>query len=333
VHAGPSFLQIPVRLSARTSVRRVMGEAHDLQVQLGLKSAPILRKGEGCILLEIPRGDRETLLFQSVSFRGAAHLRAPLLVGVDLAGKPHFADLADSRAPHLLVAGATGSGKSEWMRAAAASLMATHTPADLRLVLIDPKRTAFQELRGSRYLWERLAVLMPPDDDMMEAFDVLIEEMESRYREMERLGAGDLSEGRTKEKGAPPRIAVLCDEYADVVQSAAERKEVERRIARLGAKARAAGIHLVLATQRASRDVVTGVIKANLTGRVCLRVAEPVESRLVLNVAGAENLTGYGDLLWSAGGEPVRLQAPLLDEESRARYFGPAARRAGGGGE
>lgn len=331
VHAGPAFLQIPVRLSARSSVRRVMGEAHDLQVQLGLKSAPILRKGEGCILLEVPRPDRETLPFGAVSFRCAAEFRAPLLVGVDLAGRPQFTDLADSRAPHLLVAGATGSGKSEWMRTAAASLMATHTPADLRLVLIDPKRTAFQELRHSPYLWERLAVLMPPEDNMIEAFDVLIEEMESRYREMERLGVPDLWEWRKTGKGAPPRIAVLCDEYADLVQSAPERRELEQRIARLGAKARAAGIHLVLATQRASRDVVTGVIKANLTGRVCLRVAEPVESRLVLNVAGAENLTGHGDLLWSAGGEPVRLQAPLLDEQSRTKYFGPAVRRAGGG--
>ena len=332
VHAGPSFVQIPVRLSARSSVRRVMGEAHDLQVQLGLKSAPILRKGEGCILLEVPREDRETLPFRAVSFGGAARLRAPLLVGVDLAGRPHFTDLAGSRAPHLLVAGATGSGKSEWMRTAAASLMATHTPADLRLVLIDPKRTAFQELRRSPYLWDRLAVLMPPDDDMIEAFDVLIEEMESRYRELERLGAADLWEWKAKEKGAPPRIVALCDEYADLVQSAAARKELENRIARLGAKARAAGIHLVLATQRASKDVVTGVIKANLTGRVCLRVADPLESRLVLNVSGAENLTGHGDLLWWAGEEPVRLQAPLMDEESRARYFGPSARRAGGSG-
>jgi hypothetical protein len=331
VCAGPSFLQIPVRLSPRSSVRRVMGEAHDLHVQLGLKSAPLLRKGEGCILLEIPRPDRETLPFRSVSFRDAASMRAPLLVGVDLAGRPHFTDLADSRAPHLLVAGATGSGKSEWMRAAAASLMATHTPSDLRLVLIDPKRTAFQELRRSPYLWEALPVQMPPDDDVIAAFDALIEEMERRYRELERLGAPDLWEWKQAGKAAPPRIAVLCDEYADVVQSAPERKEAELRIARLGAKARAAGIHLLLATQRASRDVVTGVIKANLAGRVCLRVAEPIESRLVLNTAGAENLTGNGDLLWSAGGEPVRLQAPLLDEESRAKYFGPATRRAGGG--
>jgi S-DNA-T family DNA segregation ATPase FtsK/SpoIIIE len=208
--------------------------------------------------------------------------------------------------------------------------MATHTPADLRLVLIDPKRTAFQELRRSPYLWERLGVLMPPDDDMMAAFDLLIEEMESRYRELERLGVADLWEWKQKEKSAPPRLVLLCDEYADLLQGARERKELEQRIARLGAKARAAGIHLVLATQRASRDVVTGVIKANLTGRVCLRVAEPLESRLVLNTAGAENLTGNGDLLWSSGGEPVRLQAPLLDEESKAKYFGPVSRRAGG---
>lgn len=330
VYAGPSFLQIPVRLAPRSSVRRVMGEAHDLQVQLGLKSAPILRKGEGCLLVEIPRPDRETLPFRSVSFRQAVQCRAPLLVGADLAGKPHFTDLCGSRAPHLLVVGATGSGKSEWMRTAAASLMATHTPADLRLVLIDPKRTAFQELRRSPYLWERLGVLMPPDDDMMAAFDLLIEEMESRYRELERIGAPDLWEWKQREKSAPPRLVLLCDEYADLVQGARERKELEQRIARLGAKARAAGIHLVLATQRASRDVVTGVIKANLTGRVCLRVAEPLESRLVLNTAGAENLTGNGDLLWSSGGEPVRLQAPLLDEESKAKYFGPVTRRAGG---
>jgi len=331
VLAGPSFLQIPVRLAPRASVRRVMAEAHDLQVQLGLKSAPILRKGEGCVLLEIPRPDRETVFFRNLNLRAAAQSRAPLLIGVDLAGRPHFADLADSRTPHLLVAGSTGSGKSEWMRAAIAALMATHTPADLRLVLIDPKRTAFPGLRRSPYLWDRLSVLMPPDDDMIDAFDVLIEEMESRYRGMEKLGAADLSEWKSRDKSAPPRIVVLCDEYADLVQSAAGRKELENRIARLGAKARAAGIHLVLATQRASRDVVTGVIKANLTGRVCLRVAEPIESRLVLNAAGAENLTGHGDLLWSAGGEPVRLQAPLLDEESRSRYFVPAERQAGGG--
>jgi hypothetical protein len=331
VHAGPTFLQIPLRLAPRTKVRRVMSEAHDLQVQLGLKSAPILRRGEGCVLLEIPRPDRETVHFKSLNLRGAAGFLAPLLIGVDLTGRVHFTDLADSRTPHLLVVGSTGSGKSEWMRAAIAGLMATHTPADLRLVLIDPKRTAFAGLRRTPYLWDRLAVLMPPDDDMIEAFDVLIEEMESRYRGMERLGAADLSEWKSRDKSAPPRIVVLCDEYADLVQSAG-RKEIEARIARLGAKARAAGIHLVLATQRASRDVVTGVIKANLTGRVCLRVAEPIESRLVLNVAGAENLTGHGDLLWSAGGEPLRLQAPLLDEESRVRYFGPAERQAGGSG-
>lgn len=331
VSAGPSFLQVPVQLAVRCSVRRILGEAHDLQVQLGLKSAPVLRKGEGCVLLEIPRPDRETLHFRSVSIQAAQGLEAPLLVGVDLAGRPHFTDLADSRAPHLLVAGATGSGKSEWMRTAAASLMATHTPADLRLVLIDPKRTAFPELRGSRYLWERLPVLMPPDDDMAAAFDTLVEEMEERYRALEERGLADLSAWKRAEHGAPARIVVLCDEYADLVQGAAARKELEVRIARLGAKARAAGIHLVLATQRASREVITGVIKANLPGRVCLRVVEPIESRLVLGMAGAENLTGHGDLLWSAGGEAVRLQAPLLDEESRAKLFGTAARRAGGG--
>ncbi len=330
VHAGPSYLQVPVRLGVRTRVRRVLAEAHDLQLQLGLKTAPILRKGEGCVLVEIPRQDAETLWFRSVRFHEAARMEAPLLVGVGLAGRAHFVDLADSRAPHLLVAGATGSGKSEWMRTAAAALMATHVPADLRLVLIDPKRTAFPELRRSPYLWERLPVLMPPEDNMTEAFDALVEEMERRYRALEERGLPDLSAWKRAGRDAPPRIVTLCDEYSDLVQAAGARRELEARIARLGAKARAAGIHLVLATQRASRDVVTGVLKANLPGRVCLRVVEAIESRLVLGVAGAENLLGNGDLLWSAGGEPVRLQAPLLDPESRAKYLGAAARGAGG---
>lgn len=331
VLAGPSYVQVPVRVGVRTRVRRLLAEAHDLQVQLGLRSAPILRKGEGCVLVEIPRQDSETLWFRAVRFRSAERMEAPLLAGVDLAGQEHFIDLADSRTPHLLVAGATGSGKSEWMRSAAAALMATHVPADLRLVLIDPKRTTFPELRRSPYLWERLPVLMPPEDDIVEAFDALIEEMELRYRELEERGAPDLSAWRRAKGGAPPRIVVLCDEYADLVQAAGARKELEARISRLGAKARAAGIHLVLATQRASRDVVTGVLKANLPGRVCFRVVEAIESRLVLGVAGAENLLGCGDLLFSAGGEPVRLQAPLLDEESKAKYLGVLARGAGGG--
>lgn len=327
--AGPAFLRVPVRLEPRASVRRVLSEADNLQVQLGLPARPFLRKGEGCILVEVPRRRRETVEFGSLALECPPEMKAPLLVGVDLAGAPIFIDLA-AQTPHLLVAGATGSGKSEWLRTALASLIAAHTPAELRVVLIDPKRTAFGELRGSPYLWPRLGLLTPPDQDMVEAFDALIEEMEARYRELERQGAASLSEWRGEPETKPPRIVVFCDEYADLIHSAAERKELEKRVARLGAKGRAAGIHLILATQRASRDVVTGVIKSNLTGRVCLRVAEALESRLVLGVRGAEDLLGHGDLLWSDGRDPVRLQAPLLEEASRRRLFG-ATLAAGGG--
>lgn len=328
--AGPAFLRVPVRLEPSTSVRRVLAEADNLQVQLGLPARPFLRKGEGCILVEVPRRRRETVEFGSLQLHCPPELKAPLLLGVDLAGMPHFADLAAPQTAHLLVAGATGSGKSEWLRTALASLIALHTPADLRVVLIDPKRTAFGELRGSPYLWPRLGLLTPPDQEMTEAFDALIEAMEERYRELERQGAASLSEWRGEPETKPPRIVVFCDEYADLVHSAAERKELEKRVARLGAKGRAAGIHLILATQRASRDVVTGVIKSNLTGRVCLRVTEALESRLVLGVRGAEDLLGHGDLLWSDGRDPVRLQAPLLEEASRRRLFG-ATLAAGGG--
>ncbi len=327
--AGPAFLRVPVRLEPRASVRRVLDEADNLQVQLGLPARPFLRKGEGCILVEVPRNRRETVEFGSLELACPPELKVPLLVGVDLTGAPHFADLASPQTPHLLVAGSTGSGKSEWLRTALASLIALHTPADVRVVLIDPKRTAFGDLRGSPYLWPPLGLLTPPDQDMAAAFDALIEEMEARYRDLERQGAASLSQWRGDATTRPPRIVVFCDEYADLIHSASERKELEKRVARLGAKGRAAGIHLILATQRASRDVITGVIKSNLTGRVCLRVAEAIESRLVLGVRGAEDLLGHGDLLWTDGCEPVRLQAPLLEEASRRRLF-DAARATGG---
>jgi DNA segregation ATPase FtsK/SpoIIIE-like protein len=220
------------------------------------------------------------------------------MLGVDLYGRLQFADLAQT--PHILVAGTSGSGKTEWMRSAIAGLLASNTPETLRLVLIDPKRNAFGDLKDSPFLLEG-GLVYPPDNSVVEVLDRLIAEMEDRYR---------LFENWERSK---PRIVCFCDEYADLVAIRGERKEIEERIRRLGAKARAAGIHLVIATQYPRADIVDGALKANLQGRVCLRVTSHTQSNMMLNMSGAERLLGKGDLFWMDIGEPVRLQAPLLE--------------------
>jgi DNA segregation ATPase FtsK/SpoIIIE-like protein len=171
-------------------------------------------------------------------------------------------------------------------------------------------------------------LLHPPDDDVIAALHELIEEMERRYRLFEKARADHLSGYVTKTGEPLPRIVCVCDEYADLIMASRKsREELETAVMRLGQKARAAGIHLILATQRPSRTVVTGVLKANMPCRVALRVAEALESRIILDRKGAENLLGWGDLLFSTGAEPLRLQSPYLDEQERRRVFAAVASR------
>jgi DNA segregation ATPase FtsK/SpoIIIE-like protein len=209
----------------------------------------------------------------------------------------------------MLVVGTAGSGKSIWMRAAIASLVETNTPQTLQLVLIDPKRTAFTAWQGSPFLRE--PIIFPDEVSPVGVLAELIDEMESRYARMAELHVDDLAGLARKENRSYPRIVCACDEYADLVVTSDERREIEERIARLGAKARAAGIHLILATQTPRREIIGGAIKANLPTCVSLRVSSGSEAR-VIEMPGAELLLGAGDLLLRSIGEPRRLQAALL---------------------
>lgn len=320
---GPAVLRFPI-LPARgvrpEAVRKLAGA---VQLRLGLEAPPFIHTAGSRLVVDVARPDREAVLFASVrdqlpgpdAWGGCAKLP----VGVDLEGRLRVADLADSANCHLLVAGATGSGKSEWLRAAIAGLLLANTPETLQLLLIDPKRSAFNDLAGSRYVWGDGRIVYPDETHPVELFDRLVEEMESRYRTLQAAGVDDAAEFQRR-GGRMGRIVCVCEEYADLLLYG--RKEMEERIRRLGQKARAAGIHLVLAVQQPSREIVKGALQANIPARVGLRVTSRIESKMLLDRAGAEDLLGNGDLLFKDIGEPVRLQGLYLPAEERRAIFG-----------
>jgi DNA segregation ATPase FtsK/SpoIIIE-like protein len=224
-----------------------------------------------------------------------------------------------------LVAGVPGSGKSEWLRTAAASLMVTNTPNTLRLILIDPKRNAFGELTGSSYLWRPDALVDTPEGRVIPVLIELIEEMQRRYELFAKVSADNLFDYRLNAGQQLPRLVCIVDEFAELLMSAnkkADREQIETSFVRIAQMGRAAGIHLVLATQRPSRQIVTGVLKANIPGRVALRVSNRIESGVVLDQSGAEFLLGRGDLLLAAASSTLlRLQSAYLSEADRLEIF------------
>lgn len=321
---APSYLRFTILPAKGVKVSSILSRSQELQVRLGLDYPPMIHKTSGKLVVDVQRPDRESVGFSSVrdqlpspdDYRGTTKV----LLGVDLFRRLQFADLKQT--PHLLVAGMAGSGKTEWLRSAMAALICGNTPDTLRFVLIDPKRNAFGDLRGSPYLLDPGSLVYPPDRPATMVFDRLVDEMEFRYDLFAKHRVNDLSEYADLRSGRRPRIVCVCDEYADLAATKSERREVEERIRRLGAKARAVGIHLIIATEHVRPEIVDGALKANLAGRVCLRLTSAAQSNLVTGSGGAEKLQGLGDLLWSNIGEPVRLQAPLLTADEREKIFG-----------
>ncbi len=318
--AGPTFIRFRLSPGRGVTVRKLLQHECDIQLRLELDQPPFMSVSEGSVVVDVPRPDRRTLTFGQV--REQLPQPDPLLgcprvlLGADLDGQLQFADLSNPVSAHMLVAGTTGSGKTEWLRAALAGLLVTNTPETLRLLLIDPKRNAFPFLKSSHFLWR--PVVHPDETDVVQVLDELVEEMQRRYK---RLQDADSLDEHVVRSGVPlPRVVCVCDEYADLVAGDSKRrKAVEERVQRLGQKARAAGIHLILATQQPSRKIVQGALSTNLPARVALRTTGPVESRMLLDRTGAERLLGHGDLLYKDAGEPRRLQGVLLTREERER--------------
>lgn len=341
VNYGPVITRFELALAPGEKVSRITNLSKDLARSLSTISVRVVEviPGKSVIGLEIPNEKREMVyLSETLSSREYDGCASPLTLalGSDIGGNPVVVDLA--RMPHLLVAGTTGSGKSVALNAMILSLLYKASPEDVRLILIDPKMLELSVYEGIPSL------LAPVVTDMKEAANALrwsVGEMERRYRLMATLGVRNIGGYNRKvkeaiDKGEPlpdplapppldgeavptldklPYIVVVVDELADMMMTVG--KKVEELIARLAQKARAAGIHLILATQRPSVDVITGLIKANIPSRIAFQVSSRVDSRTILDQMGAENLLGHGDMLYLPPGTavPERIHGAFVDDK------------------
>jgi DNA segregation ATPase FtsK/SpoIIIE-like protein len=320
---GPSFLRFHITPKPGVKVNRILPLGEDLAVQLRLSRPAMIGFEDGTLVVDLQRPDREKLLFHD--FRGQLPRgetgNAEMLVGMDLNRQLRFADLS-SGCPHVLAAGTTNSGKSEWLRTALASLIATNTPETLRVLIVDPKRVTFGMMRHWPYLLYPGALLFTPEEAIA-GFELLMREMDERYRLFETHRCNSLEALRQKRPEiALPRIVLFSDEYGNLVARRKDREAIESAIVQLGAKARAAGIHLVIATQDPRAQILSPALKNNLDARVCLKTASATQSRMMLEQNGAESLLGHGDLLFRRAGQVVRLQALLLEAADSADLFG-----------
>ncbi|MRR11946.1 DNA translocase FtsK, partial [bacterium] len=253
-----------------------------------------------------------------------AHDAGPLFLGIgkDVSGESVIADLATM--PHLLIAGSTGTGKSVCINALLTSILMRATPAEVRLILIDPKRIELSLYNGLPHLY------VPVVTESKEAASALawaVSEMERRLKQLQKAGARNIGmynalvhQGKAPEGAQEmPYLVIVIDELADLMMVAA--KEVEDSICRIAQLARAAGIHLIVATQRPSTDIITGLIKTNITNRIAFAVGSSIDSRVILDQPGAERLVGLGDMLFStpAWAKPKRIQGAFVSEEEIAR--------------
>jgi S-DNA-T family DNA segregation ATPase FtsK/SpoIIIE len=308
----------------KVRVSQISALANDLALAL---SAPTLRieapvPGHAYVGVEVPNRQASLVrlrpLLESEAFQSVAS-PLTLALGRDVAGAPQVADLAAM--PHLLIAGTTGSGKSVLMTAITACLVSNNTPDDLKLVLIDPKMVELVRFNGLPHLLGKV------ETDLERIVGVLrwcTSEMDRRYRLLEEAKVRDLAAynhrlRRTRNAERLPRLVVMIDELADLMMMAPD--QTERTVVRLAQMARATGIHLVVATQRPSTDIVTGLIKANFPARISFAVASSVDSRVILDGAGAETLLGRGDMLYLApeAGIPIRLQGAFVDDREILR--------------
>ncbi len=320
VDVGPAAIAVTVRPPRGVRGSLVLRTREDLAIEL---AAPSLRMAAspttpGCILVEVPRDHPAPVALRSVvgsaEFRGAAGA-LPVAFGVDTAGRPVVADLA--ALPHLLAAGTTGSGKTVALHGLIVSLLLRLPPTRLRLLLIDPKWTEFSAYDGLPHLLCPCITEVPPTVALLAW---LAGEMDRRYRLLADMGVQDLASFNRAAKQLLPRIVAVCDEIADTMLGGKrdQREEVQRLLARLLSKARAAGIHLVLATQRPTADVLPGLVKSNAPARLALAVQSELDSRIILDQAGAEALGGRGDALLALPGAraPVRVQSPWIPREA-----------------
>jgi DNA segregation ATPase FtsK/SpoIIIE-like protein len=335
---GPAVTQYELRVADSVRVNKIVGFEADLAAALRAVSVRVVAPipGKDTIGIEVPNPNRQKVFMRDLldQFGRADDLAIPLYLGKDVAGTPIVEDLA--RMPHLLIAGTTGSGKSVCINTILLSILMTRTPAQVKLILVDPKMVELQAYKKVPHLCCDVVTNMKKAPSVLQW---AVDEMENRYallsvagvnhiRNYNRLGQQEL-EKRLKREPDPervylPYIVIVIDEFADLMNVA--QNEVEELIQRLAQKSRAVGMHVILATQRPSSEVITGIIKANLPTQIAFKVNRKIDSRVILDANGAEKLLGFGDMLYMppGGGAMLRAQGTFVaDDEMQAvvRYL------------
>ena len=316
---GPTITRFEVKPDSGIRVRSIANLVDDIAMGLakaGVRiEAPI--PGKAAVGIEVPNADPSTVYFRNIletpEFRNHKSRIASCL-GADVSGRPVILDI--NKMPHLLVAGTTGSGKSVCINSIIMSILYKAKPDEVKLILIDPKKVEFAVYRDLPHLY---CPLISDPKKAAGALNSAVNEMERRFELIEEVGVRNLAGYNEVTAGDPerppmPQMIIIIDELADLMMTASN--EVETAICRLAQKARAAGIHLILGTQRPSTDVITGLIKANIPSRIAFTVTQSIDSRIIIDTVGAEKLIGRGDMLYSPVGttKPLRVQGTFVSD-------------------
>jgi S-DNA-T family DNA segregation ATPase FtsK/SpoIIIE len=312
---SPTIIKFELKLAEGVRVSKITKLTNDIALNLGTETirieAPI--PGKQVVGIEIPNPEREIVplrdVLESNEFKEAKS-KLSFGLGKDLSGKPVIANIEEM--PHVLIAGSTGSGKSVCINSLITSILYKANPNEVKFLMIDPKEVELSVYNGIPHL------LIPVVTDAKKSIGALawiVEEMENRYQLFAKKGTRDLKSYNNISTQKLPQIVIIIDELADLMM--ASPKDIEEYVCRLVQKARASGIHLVIATQRPSVDVITGLIKANIPSRIAFTVSSQIDSRTILDIGGAEKLLGKGDMLYYPIGtsKPQRVQGTYITNE------------------
>ncbi len=334
VHVGPTVTLFEIIPEDGTRVSKIRGLEDDIALSLAALGIRIIAPmpGRGTIGIEVPNREPQIVPMRQVLASKAfqdSKAKLPICLGCTVSNEVFVADL--TKMPHLLVAGATGKGKSVGLNAIITSLLYKKGPSELKFVLVDPKRVEFSVYADlDPYFFAKVPgedrAIVTETARVVHTLNCLVQEMENRYRVLEDVKVRKVEDYNDKwrselrelrdEHGEPryqymPYIVAIIDEFSDMIMTAG--KEVETPIVRIAQKARAVGIHMIIATQRPSSTVITGLIKSNFPGRVAFAVSSMVDSRIIIDMSGAQRLIGRGDMLFMVDGEITRLQCPFVD--------------------
>jgi len=309
---GASFIRVKLKPQLGVKVVSVVNRATDIQVQMGLSNPPLITPQAGYISVDLPRTERQSIPLQDYLQEQDNGFDIKIAIGVDLEGNLIEANLSDPNTCHFLVGGTTGSGKSEFLKSLVLSLTKRHTVEQVNIALVDPKRVTFPDFEESPWL---MSSIVKEHDRAIELMEELVSKMEERYQWFEQAKCSDLKSYNQQliQQGKTPVPHIVCifDEYADFMVEKELAKQLESNIKRLGSMARAAGIHLIISTQRPEAKIVTPIIRSNLPGRIALKTSTEADSKIVLGGSQTEAayLLGKGDLLYLGSGNLRRLQS------------------------